>query len=89
MTVSQETIENLERVLKRRFGKMSKSKPLDFEITEDGNKIRRLFEDNAIPVEGTREEDTLLNEAQQQANSIKETNKRIGFKYTASFINVK
>jgi hypothetical protein len=67
MSVSQDTIENLERVLKQAdLVKFAKSKPLDFEITEDRNKKAILTLDNAIPVEVAEEEDTLLNEAQRQ-----------------------
>ena len=69
MTVSQETIENLERVLKQAdLVKFAKSKPLDFEITEDRNKIQKaiLTLDSSIPVEVPVEEGTLLNEAQRQ-----------------------
>lgn len=69
MKVSQETIENLERVLKQAdLVKFAKSKPLDYEITEDRNKIQKaiLTLDNSIPVEVELEEDTLLNEAQRQ-----------------------
>ncbi|MEC5164578.1 RNase H-fold protein (predicted Holliday junction resolvase) [Flavobacterium sp. PL11] len=69
MTLSQEIIENLERVLKQAdLVKFAKSKPLDFEITEDRNKIQKviLTLDNSIPVEVEVEEDTLLNEAQKQ-----------------------
>ena len=69
MTLSQEIIENLERVLKQAdLVKFAKSKPLDFEITEDRNKIQKviLTLDNSIPVEVEVEEDTLLNEAQRQ-----------------------
>ncbi|MFM2010268.1 MAG: hypothetical protein RLZZ479_659, partial [Bacteroidota bacterium] len=69
MTLSQETIENLERVLKQAdLVKFAKSKPLDFEITEDRNKIQKaiLTLDKAIPVEVPEEEDLLLNEAQRQ-----------------------
>jgi hypothetical protein len=44
MSVSQETIENLERVLKQAdLVKFAKSKPLDFEITEDRNKIQKAI----------------------------------------------
>jgi hypothetical protein len=41
-----------------------KSKPLDFEITEDRNKIQKaiLTLDSSIPVEIEIEEDALLNE---------------------------
>jgi hypothetical protein len=69
MTLSQEIIENLERVLKQAdLVKFAKSKPLDFEITEDRNKIQKaiLTLDNSIPIEVPVEEDTLLNEAQRQ-----------------------
>ena len=69
MTLTPETIENLERVLKQAdLVKFAKSKPLDFEITEDKNKIQRviLTLDDAIPVEVEVEEDTILNEAQRQ-----------------------
>jgi hypothetical protein len=60
MTVSQETIANLERVLKQAdLVKFAKSKPLDFEITEDRNKIQKaiLTLDSSIPVEIEIEED--------------------------------
>lgn len=69
MTLSKETIENLERVLKQAdLVKFAKSKPLDFEITEDRNKIQKaiLTLDKAIPVDVPEEEDLLLNEAQRQ-----------------------
>ena len=69
MTLSQETIENLERVLKQAdLVKFAKSKPLDFEITEDRNKIQKaiLTLDKSIPVEVPVEEDILLNEVQRQ-----------------------
>jgi hypothetical protein len=69
MTLSQETIENLERVLKQAdLVKFAKSKPLDFEITEDRNKIQKaiLTLDKSIPVEVPVEEDVLLNEVQRQ-----------------------
>jgi protein subunit release factor A len=46
MSVSQDTIENLERVLKQAdLVKFAKSKPLDFEITEDRNKIQKGYFD--------------------------------------------
>jgi hypothetical protein len=73
MTLSLETIENLERVLKQAdLVKFAKSKPLDFEISEDRNKIQKviLTLDNAIPVVVEETEDSVLNEAQRQ-NQIK------------------
>ena len=69
MTLSKEIIENLERVLKQAdLVKFAKSKPLDFEITDDRNKIQKviLTLDNSIPVEIEIKEDLLLNEAQRQ-----------------------
>ncbi|RBN49853.1 hypothetical protein [Flavobacterium psychrolimnae] len=84
MTLSQEIIENLERVLKQAdLVKFAKSKPLDFEITEDRNKIQKaiLTLDNSIPVQIPVEEDMLLNEAQRQKQIQiqlrKQRNKRI------------
>ena len=84
MAVSQETLENLERVLKQAdLVKFAKSKPLDFEISEDKKKIEKaiLTLDNAIPVE-VEEEDDILNEAQRQKlikeKLKKKRNARIG-----------
>jgi len=84
MAVSQETLENLERVLKQAdLVKFAKSKPLDFEIAEDKKKIEKaiLTLDNAIPVE-VEEEDDILNEAQRQKlikeKLRKKRNARIG-----------
>ena len=84
MTLSQEIIENLERVLKQAdLVKFAKSKPLDFEITDDRNKIQKviLTLDNSIPVEVPDEEDMLLNEAQRQKQIQiqlrKQRNKRV------------
>jgi hypothetical protein len=84
MTLTPETVENLERVLRQAdLVKFAKSKPLEFEITEDRNKIQKviLTLDNAIPTEVTDEEDQLLNEAQKQKQIklqlLKKRNKRI------------
>jgi hypothetical protein len=69
MKLSQETIENLFSVLKQAdLVKFAKSKPLEFEITDDRNKIQRaiLTLDEAIPVEVVIDEDLILNEAQKQ-----------------------
>lgn len=69
MTLSQEIIENLERVLKQAdLVKFAKSKPLDFEITEDRKKIERVIItlDKAIPIVVETEDDMLLNEMQRQ-----------------------
>lgn len=84
MTLTPEIVENLERVLRQAdLVKFAKSKPLDFEITEDRNKIQKviLTFDNAIPTEVPNEEDELLNEAQRQKQIklqlLKKRNKRI------------
>jgi len=85
MTLTPETVENLERVLRQAdLVKFAKSKPLDFEISEDRNKIQKviLTLDNAIPTEvPAEEEDQLLNEAQRQKQiklqMLKKRNKRI------------
>jgi hypothetical protein len=85
MTLTPETVENLERVLRQAdLVKFAKSKPLDFEITDDRNKIQKviLTLDNAIPTEvPAEEEDQLLNEAQKQKQIKiqlrKKRNKRI------------
>jgi hypothetical protein len=69
MKLSQETIENLFTVLKQAdLVKFAKSKPLEYEITEDRNRIQKaiLTLDEAIPVEVPIESDTILNEAQKQ-----------------------
>lgn len=61
MTVSAETLENLERVLKQAdLVKFAKSRPVDFEIAEDQNKIEKaiLTLDKSIPIEIEPEEDT-------------------------------
>ena len=61
MTVSAETLENLERVLKQAdLVKFAKSRPIDFEIAEDKNKIEKaiLTLDKSIPIEVEQEEDT-------------------------------
>lgn len=69
MELSAETIENLERVLKQAdLVKFAKSKPLDFEITEDRKKIEKAIVtlDSAIPTIEENEEESALNELQRQ-----------------------
>ena len=66
MKVSQETVESLFTVLKQAdLVKFAKSTPLEFEITNDRNRIQKaiLTLDEAIPVEVAIEDDTILNEA--------------------------
>jgi hypothetical protein len=69
MKLSQETIENLERVLMQAdLVKFAKSKPLDFEITEDRKKIESaiVILDKSIPIVVEEKEESLLNEMQRQ-----------------------
>ncbi len=69
MSLSQETLENLEKVLQQAdLVKFAKSKPLEFEITEDRKKIERaiVILDKAIPVVVEKEDEMLLNELQRQ-----------------------
>ena len=73
IALSQETIDNLSSVLKQAdLVKFAKSKPLEFEITEDRNKIQKtiITLNKAIPVEAELPEDAILNEI-QRANLIK------------------
>jgi hypothetical protein len=68
MKLSKETIENLFTVLKQAdLVKFAKSKPLDFEITEDRKKIERAIVtlDKAIPVVVEKEDESVLNEMQR------------------------
>jgi hypothetical protein len=79
MKLSQETIENLFVVLKQAdLVKFAKSKPLDFEITEDRKKIERAIVtlDKAIPVIVESADDILLNEMQRQEQLKKELRKQ-------------
>ena len=79
MKLSQETIENLFVVLKQAdLVKFAKSKPLDFEITEDRKKIERAIVtlDKAIPVVVENADEMLLNEMQRQEQLKKELRKK-------------
>jgi hypothetical protein len=79
MKVSKETIENLERVLKQAdLVKFAKSKPLDYEILEDRNKIQKaiLTLHSSIPIEVEIEEDAILNEAQKQKQILVQLRKK-------------
>ncbi len=69
MKLSQETILNLENVLKQAdLVKFAKSKPLDFEIEADKTKIQKTIVtlDKAIPIIIEDQEIAQLNEAQRQ-----------------------
>lgn len=79
MNLSKETIDNLLIVLKQAdLVKFAKSKPLDFEITEDRKKIERAIVtlDKSIPKVIEVEDDMLLNEMQRQEQLKKELQKQ-------------
>ena len=79
MKLSQETIDNLFVVLKQAdLVKFAKSKPLDFEITEDRKKIERAIVtlDKAIPVVVENDDELLLNEMQRQEQLKRELKKQ-------------
>jgi len=79
MKLSKETIDSLFVVLKQAdLVKFAKSKPLDFEITEDRKKIERAIVtlDKAIPVVVENADEMLLNEMQRQEQLKRELKKR-------------
>ncbi|MES2239859.1 MAG: hypothetical protein V4497_06310 [Bacteroidota bacterium] len=91
MKVSQEIIENLERVLRQAdLVKFAKSKPLEYEITDDRNKIQKaiLTLDSSIPVEVPVEEDILLNEAQRQKQIALQLKKKRKQRIVTAFATV-
>jgi hypothetical protein len=79
MKLSKETIDNLLVVLKQAdLVKFAKSKPLDFEITEDRKKIEKAIVtlDKAIPKIVEVDDVMLLNEMQRQEQLKKELQKQ-------------
>ena len=69
MSLSPDTLKNLENVLQQAdLVKFAKSRPLEFEITEDRKKIERaiVILDKSIPVVVEKEDELLLNELQKQ-----------------------
>lgn len=69
MSLSTDTLKNLENVLQQAdLVKFAKSRPLEFEITEDRKKIERaiVILDKSIPVVVEKEDELLLNELQKQ-----------------------
>ena len=79
MKLSQETIDNLFMVLKQAdLVKFAKSKPMDFEITEDRKKIERsiITLDKSIPVVVENNDEMLLNEMQRQEQLKRELQKK-------------
>lgn len=78
MNLSQETIDNLTKVLKHAdLVKFAKSKPLDFEIADDRNKIEKVITtlDKSIP-EPT-EEENISDVTKKEKYIKKQRNKKI------------
>jgi hypothetical protein len=79
MKLSKETIDNLFVVLKQAdLVKFAKSKPMDFEITEDRKKIERAIVtlDKSIPIVVENADEMLLNEMQRQEQLKRELKKQ-------------
>ena len=79
MKISQETVDNLERVLRQAdLVKFAKSKPLDFEIAEDRAKIEKTIFTlhKAIPEVEEEDEELLLLDAQKKELLLKKKRKR-------------
>lgn len=79
MKLSKETFDNLLTVLKQAdLVKFAKSKPMDFEITEDRKKIERAIVtlDKAIPIVVENNDEMLLNEMQRQEQLKRELRKQ-------------
>ncbi len=94
MPLSQETLENLERVLKQAdLVKFAKSKPLDYEIAEDKKKIERtiITIDQSIPEEKEEENEISKWEELKQLEHEKKLRKKrvysaFGFAFGALFV---
>ena len=79
MKVSKETVENLERVLRQAdLVKFAKSKPLEFEIAEDRNKIEKTIFTlhKAIPEIEEEEDESLILDAKRRELVLKKKRKR-------------
>lgn len=80
MVLTPETVENLERVLKQAdLVKFAKEKPLDYEITEDRNKIEKviLTLDKSMPQEEEAENEAVLNQLMREKMLRKQKRNRI------------
>ncbi|RZJ68113.1 MAG: hypothetical protein EOO50_03230 [Flavobacterium sp.] len=80
MPVNQETFENLERVLKTAdLVKFAKSRPMDFEIVGDREKIEKVIVviDKSVPKEEEDEETELFHELQRQKMLKRQKRNRI------------
>lgn len=91
MKLSKETFDNLLGVLKQAdLVKFAKSKPLEFEITEDRKKIERaiITLDKAIPKVVEVDDEMLLNEMQRQAQLKRELEKQKKKRITTIIVSV-
>ena len=80
MSLSQDTFEQLEKVLRTAdMVKFAKSKPLDFEIAEDRNKIEKTIVviDKSIPVETVETEDHTKEWMEEQLKKKKKKQKTL------------
>lgn len=80
MSLTPETVESLERVLRQAdLVKFAKSKPLDFEITEDRNKIEKVIVtlDKSIPQEIDEIDDAAYRKALHEKMLRKQKRNRI------------
>ncbi len=88
MSVSQETFENLEKVLMHAdLVKFAKSRPMDFEIAEDRSKIERVIVtiDKSVPEEIEEEDDFAFREQQRLKILAQKRKKRIVYSVAAVF----
>jgi signal recognition particle GTPase len=90
MKVSQETIENLEKVLKQADLEMPSQNQLDYEILEDEikNKKAILTLDSSIPVEVEIEEDAILNTKETDFSQLRKEEKANLLQLLQSFVAV-
>ncbi len=80
MPINQETFENLERVLKTAdLVKFAKSRPMDFEIVSDKEKIEKVIVviDKSVPKVEEDEETEIFRELQRKRELARQKRKRI------------
>ncbi|RZJ72400.1 hypothetical protein [Flavobacterium sp.] len=80
MPINQETFENLERVLKTAdLVKFAKSRPMDFEIASDKEKIQKVIVviDKSVPTVEEDEETEIFRELQRKKALAKQKRNRI------------
>lgn len=88
MSLTPETVENLERVLRQAdLVKFAQSRPIDFEITEDRNKIEKVIVtlDKSIP-EAVEEENTDAEYRKMQHEKMLRRQKRNRILTTIGFV---